>query len=175
MSADIVFSTTEDWNDTSSAVNQSSLVHNVTGGTYNAIKLYITNVGDTAAINCGFYIKYAGTDPNAKTLTSFDYVLSWANSDTHGVHTVQGTAEIAAFEIALGAYTNVEKLHSHTRGIGPANSISLKDADGTGGNELTPIVTGGSTMPFYIFVKIPAGANAGQFDYELHFYYEEVV
>jgi len=177
MSIDIVFSTSSDYTNANNVVSASDLVHNVTGGGYSAVKLYATNVGTSTAYNCGFYLEYAGQEPDASSLAAFNEVLTWSSDNIHGVYTIQGTAPINTFEALPDkfTYTNVSKLHTYTNGTSVSSAIVLVNADGTAGDELDPVLSGGSTVPFYVFVKIPAGADVGKFGYELHFYYEEAV
>jgi len=187
MAAEIVFSTTADY---AAATNvlQEPVQHDVESEVApvtpvcSAQELYITNVGDTRAINCGFYISPVGIDSSPRGLSEFTEIMSWsADGSEYGVYTVQGDDEIANYLNPSGAdylceYNNVAEQHTYTNGSTILNRILLKDMDGTYGKTLLPITSAGASQArLFVMVKIPNAEAAGVYRFTHHFYYEEPI
>jgi len=172
MSARIVF-TLATPGPTSSIVTQP-IQHEVDSiDRVSAQKLIATNVGGSAAVNCGFYVTAVGEDTSPSGLSELTELFSWAyEAGSNGIITVVGD-EVTAFELLASAdlFTSVANRHNYEQGSSISNSIPLTGADGTDGDEMNA----NTGVPLYIFVRIPAAEPAARYNFTYHFYYEEVV
>lgn len=185
MGVEIVWSSTTSYAATSSVI-QEPVEHDLVSQVSpvdpvgNWELYYLTNVGDQAAQNCGFYIAPSSRDINPNALSDFSTILSWsANAAEYGIYTIFG-AGIVDFENVAGAdyhtkFSQIAYQHVYTKGVRVGNRIALTGADGTSGDQIEPVADGGSQPKAYVLVKIPDSESPAVLSFTTNFYYEEPV
>ena len=181
MPANIVFSTSIDYTSSADVVQEPS-AHNVQSALDSTRAhgqlLFVTNVGSTKALRCGFYISPVGIDISSTGTEELTRILSWATaSSSNGVYTVQGDDEITAYEAGTPVtYADTTRRHTYSQGTTSVNKLPLLDSNGTNSDELWPIVLAGAEqVKLYKLVKVPLLESAGIYRFTYNFVYEEEV